>query len=273
MQRYIGCRLSGAGPNVVLLHASMSTAAQWKPLAAALERDHTVLAMDLIGYGDAPGPANPTTFSLRREAERVLAYTDACFGAGAPFKLVGHSYGGATALRIAREHPQRVSALVAYEPVCFNLLDEDEDARELALRLALQVSELAAQGRTAQAAALFYDFWNGPDTWRALPVTRRERLAALSLKVALDFQAVFLEPRSAQAYACIDAPALLLGGTRSFRMTRRILGKLAAVMSGARLAWVDGDHMAPAFSPETVNPLIETFLRGEAVAPAYAEAA
>ena len=43
--------------------------------------------------------------------------------AGTPFTLVGHSYGTAVALVEAVQQPQRVHALVLYEPTLFALVD------------------------------------------------------------------------------------------------------------------------------------------------------
>lgn len=43
--------------------------------------------------------------------------------AGESFTLVGHSYGGASALLAALRHPGRVRALALYEPTLFSVVD------------------------------------------------------------------------------------------------------------------------------------------------------
>ena len=45
--------------------------------------------------------------------------------AGSPLTLVGHSYGAAVALRAALDRPERVRAMVLYEPTLFSLVDAE----------------------------------------------------------------------------------------------------------------------------------------------------
>lgn len=264
MQAMPGYSVAGTGPGILLLHSSMSSRGQWRSLAAELARDHTVVAVDLYGCGEAPMPLRAVgeraEFSLADEAARLTRIADTCFGKGAPFLLAGHSYGGAAALHIARACPARITGLVAYEPVCFNLLDE-EDSRDLIGRVTRGLRAHVAAGRMREGARLFFDFWNGPDAFQALPEAVQERFAAVAPKVVLDFQALALEPMAPRAYQCIEAPVLLLGGTRSFRATRRILERLVPAMPNAALRWMEGDHMAPVTDPQRINPVIARFAR------------
>jgi pimeloyl-ACP methyl ester carboxylesterase len=250
--------------NVVLLHCSMSTGAQWRGLAARLDaRDHRVLAPDLLGYGGAPG-AREAGFSAVQEADRVAACADAAFGRGAPFHLVGHSYGGMVALHLARALPRRVASVVAYEPVCFNLLGrEDPDHRNVRV-LASTISLLVRAGRPFDASRRFYDFWNGDGAFGALPLAVQQRLEAAVAKVALDFAAAFAEPLGAAAYGTIEAPALVIAGTRSRPAMLRIVLELAQAMPRASLRQLQGTHMAPVTDPEPFNALVEDFLAARA---------
>lgn len=81
-----------------------------------------VLAGDSYGAGKSPGFPADRPGSLRDEVallEHVFAR------AGEPFVLVGHSYGAAVALIAAVSQPDRIRALVLYEPTLFSLLDAD----------------------------------------------------------------------------------------------------------------------------------------------------
>lgn len=248
------------GPGVVLLHSSLSSRQQWKRLALELERAYDVLAVDLLGYGDAPAVANPEAYSLREESAHVLALANERFGHGARFHLVGHSYGGLAALALAREHPGRIAGLAAYEPVCFNLGAAGDPDLALLRQVAATVAMHARAGRLLEATGLFFDYWNGPNAFRLLPLAAQERLAQDIAKVPLDFQAAFLEPRIARAYASITAPTLLMGGMQSPRLTRSLLKTLAHAIPHAALAWVEGGHMAPLTQPEQFNLMLGSFL-------------
>lgn len=80
----------------MLVHCSASSARQWKALADQLGRFQSV-ALDLYGHGNRKRWHGTGPLSLSEEA---AAIGGACPD-GAPFHLVGHSYGGAVALRFA----------------------------------------------------------------------------------------------------------------------------------------------------------------------------
>jgi pimeloyl-ACP methyl ester carboxylesterase len=89
-------REAGSGPAVVCLHANASGSGQWWPLMKRLGDRRRLLAPDSYGAGQSPEWASDRTITLADEVrliEPVLAL------AGKRFALVGHSYGGAVALR------------------------------------------------------------------------------------------------------------------------------------------------------------------------------
>ena len=105
----------GAGETVVLLHSSASSGAQWRSLCAPLAERFTALAPDLYGYGASdpwPGRAAMTLADEVAPLEALLARRPG------PVHLVGHSYGGAVALRLALRAPT-LRSLTLIEPVAF----------------------------------------------------------------------------------------------------------------------------------------------------------
>jgi len=52
----IHVRIGGQGPAVIMLHGFADTGDMWAPLAAELERDHTVIVPDLRGMGLSSHP-------------------------------------------------------------------------------------------------------------------------------------------------------------------------------------------------------------------------
>ena len=248
------------GPGVVLLHSSLSSRHQWKRLAGALGSRYDVLAPDLLGYADAPAVADAEGYEVRDEAVRVLALADERFGRGARFHLVGHSYGGLVALALARKHPERVAGLALYEPVCFNLASAGDPDLAQFQQMADAVSLHVRAARLTEATVLFFDYWNGPGAFRRLPEAAQARLVPAIVKLPLEFQGAFREPRLARAYAGIVAPALLMGGMHSPRLTRGLLRSLATALPNAALAWLDGGHMAPVTQPEQFDLMLGSFL-------------
>src|SRR5438045_1111417 len=110
---------TGRGETVVLLHASASSGAQWRSLTECLQGRCHVLAPDLHGYGQTDPRPEPALPGLGD----VAALVDAILGRDTQrIHLVGHSYGGAVALRLASDRPARLLSLTLIEPVAFHLL-------------------------------------------------------------------------------------------------------------------------------------------------------
>lgn len=98
----------GSGATVVLIHGFGGHTFSYRYQIADLSRDHRVVALDLLGYGYS-GRTTDADYSLTAQADRVLGLMDALGIERA--SLVGHSMGGAVAMRVAAGHPERVDRL------------------------------------------------------------------------------------------------------------------------------------------------------------------
>ena len=102
----------GSGAPLVLLHGIGLTWLTWRPVLAALEERHDVVALDLPGFGDSPAlPAGvrPTVPALADALEGELDR----LGIERPH-LAGNSLGGWLALELARRG--RAQSVVAVSP-------------------------------------------------------------------------------------------------------------------------------------------------------------
>ena len=259
----------GAGPAVVCLHSSASSSGQWRTLMERLAPRFRVLAVDLYGSGRTPAWPGDRPMQL----DDQVALLDAVFrAAGDRFHLVGHSFGGAIALKAALVDPSRLLSLVLYEPVLFSVLmadaPESDAAREI-LAVRDDTIRMIDQGDLEASAARFIDYWMGSGAWIATPENRKPAIAAAMRAVKPEWHAAFSEPAPLHAFAAIDVPTLLLTGTESKASARAVARLLTTVLPQARPVDLEGvGHMAPVTHPERVGPLIERFL--EAVQPAPA---
>lgn len=252
-----------ARPAVVLLHSSMSSRSQWADLMAQLEPHFRCIAVDLLGYGKSPFPAVADgAFTLAHEVDAVNAAIAAPLEPGEPFHLIGHSYGGATALRMARQMPERVLSLTLFEPVAFHLLQPDDMARS---EIAGVVANINVAASARDATRVFIDYWNRAGAFDALPETQQQRFTAQIAKVKLDFQALLGEPATLADLAQLAMPALVMSGARSPISTRRLAERLAAALPNADAVQTAGGHMAPITHGAAVNPVIAGFLTGAEV--------
>lgn len=107
-------RTAGIAPAVVFLPGYASDMSGTKALALedwAKAQGRAFLRFDYRGCGDSPGAFED--FTLADWYDDVLAMLDTIPG---PAVLVGSSMGGWLALRVARDHPERVAGLVGIAP-------------------------------------------------------------------------------------------------------------------------------------------------------------
>jgi len=102
---------AGVGPPLVLLHGWPQHWWCWRRLIPELARDHHVLAPDLRGFGWSDAP--PGDYAKSTFAADVLALLDA--EGIERVQVVGHDWGGYTALLLALEHPERVERVLALD--------------------------------------------------------------------------------------------------------------------------------------------------------------
>ena len=254
------------GETAVLLHSSAGSGAQWRSLSTQLADRFAVLAPDLYGYGASepwPGRAAMTLADEVAPLETLLARRPG------PVHLVGHSYGGAVALRLALQSPARLRSLTLIEPVAFHLL-RGGDAAQRALyaevgALADGVAGALGSGAYWCAMERFVDYWNGAGAFNQMPLDRRRDLSRRIGSVALNFTAVMAEPVARAAYRQIRVPTLLLAGAASPPTTRRIVALLAQTLPHARKQVVGGaGHMLPLTHRGAVEAAITEHLTGQA---------
>jgi pimeloyl-ACP methyl ester carboxylesterase len=103
---------AGTGDPVVLIHGSgpgVTSYANWRLVLPALAENFRVVAPDMVGFGFSERPAN-IEYGVQTWADQIVGLMDTLELPKA--HLVGNSFGGAIALRVASQHPDRVGKLV-----------------------------------------------------------------------------------------------------------------------------------------------------------------
>ncbi|WP_244441613.1 alpha/beta fold hydrolase [Pseudidiomarina atlantica] len=256
---------TATGAKILLLHSSQSNSGQWRELIQRLTPDYDVLAVDLLGYGKAPAAEveHSDAFRFTDEVPRILDGVSTLWG-DTPVILVGHSYGGALALKLALEKLLPVSAVAVYEPVAFHILDAKDPARAEIETIATETDQADAMLSTE----IFVDYWNRAGYFRALPNKVQQLMASQAHKVSMDFAALMGEPHKLVDYRLLDCPVLLLTGSESRLSAQTVAAQLQQVLPQVKVEQVSCGHMGPLTHPQLVNPLLVRFIRDHASAVA-----
>lgn len=240
---------------VVALHCSGAGAGQWRQLGTALAPDFDLHTPEHFGTESAGPWCGRHAFTLADEAAASIALIDAV---DSMIHLIGHSYGGGVALRVALERPHRIASLTLYEPSAFYLLsglgEAGAEARQEILGVVRATAEGVITGNYASAARHFVDYWNGSGAWNALRPDIQAALTRWLPKATLDFRALLEEPTPLSAYREFRFPVLVLRGEHAPPPTRVASEALAGAVPTARLLTIDGaGHMGPITHNAEVN--------------------
>lgn len=245
---------------VVFLHGTAASPRQWRELISHLPNSFETFTLDLPDYG--VHEVRSVQRSLSQEAQALIHRLR---GLGQPFHLVGHSYGGALALRIAIEWPSLVRSLTMFEPAMFHLLrDGHPIERQMHVDIAAveqQLRQAVTAGDPETGVAQFIDFWNGPGTFAQYsPETRQKVIAKASLILA-NFAALNQEAWSLSDCARVSCPTLGVYGEDSPLLVQHLTRLIAGAMAQAKVLPVSAaGHMLPVTHPKVAATMLNAHI-------------
>ena len=249
----IAWRAAGHGAPALLLHCGLAHSGAFSGLMRRLGERLAMRALDQPGHGGTG--RDPT----RRIQEQAVADARALL-AGTPAHLVGHSFGGTVALRLAIESPELVTSLTLIEPVQYSLLEETGDpafAAEMTAEAPMHAA--VAADDWPRATALFLERWGTAGGLAAMaPAQAAYMLARMPLVVAseIDLSGPAVAVRHADL-ARIACPVLLIDGGATPPVVPAILAVIAAAVPQAgRLTVPGAGHMLPVTHPGPVADAI-----------------
>jgi pimeloyl-ACP methyl ester carboxylesterase len=222
----------------------------------------TILAPDSYGAGKSPEWPSDRTIALDDEVQLIEHLIS-----GAPDKpvLVGHSYGAAVAMMTALRYPQKIRALIVYEPTLFMLEEAAAPPPNGVdgIRNAVDLAALSLDAGDPDAATChFIDFWMGVGSWAATPAERKPSIAKAVTKVRRWRHALTTEPTALAAFAALTMPVLYMMGGRSPESAHAVARRLVPVLPRVTVqTFEDLGHMAPVTDANTINAAIVEFLK------------
>jgi pimeloyl-ACP methyl ester carboxylesterase len=108
----VGFRIGAKGvqkgrPTLILIHGAGSNSQIFSPQVRFLDRTMNVLALDLPGHGNTPGPGEETISAYAEWVHNILDGSQL-----GPFFIGGYSMGGAITQEIGRRFPEKIQGLI-----------------------------------------------------------------------------------------------------------------------------------------------------------------
>lgn len=255
-----GVSIDGNGEIVVFLHSSLSSSKQWRSLAQTLSRSFTCINIDLLGYGEAPSVEHPSSFTFNTEIERIKTIINQV-SEGSKYHLIGHSCGGAIALKMAVENPESILSLSLYEPVSFHLYDSLPVSKisDIGKQIKGFAEQMASLDRS-QATQKFFDFWNGEGAFHIMPDKVKQAMINDIDKVHLDFKGIFHEKYTCEGISKISSPCLVLYGQYSPEISIQLSQNIIKELKDVQAVEVASAHMGPISHPHLIEPAIKQFI-------------
>ena len=234
-------------PSLLFIHGAGGSHQHWLNEVQELTRGSPTLplyAPDLPGHGLSDGPGRD---SIQSYANLLVGFLDAA--ALDQVVLVGHSMGGAIALEVAINHPERVVALglvatgaqLRVAPVILDSIRQDSDR---AVRL---ICEKAYR----------------PDAAPEVLRTSQRQMSAIPSEVLYGDFVACDRFDAVSRLAAIQVPVLVLCGTRDQLTPPRFSTYLRDHIGGAQLHMIEGaGHMPMIEQPEAVAQALRGFLAG-----------
>ena len=227
--------MSEPGRDVLALHCALASGATWRGVAGHLPNAR-LICPDLPGHGNAPG------WDVGRDfQDQALELALAAMPEG-PVDILGHSFGGTLALRLAVEHPDRVRSLALVEPVMFAAADAD--ARSAHAKEMAPFAEAMERGDREAAAAAFHAFW-GTGQWAALPGAARDAIAARIHLIPASEPAILRDVHDVLPRLPGDLPVLIVTRRAPPDIVGAIVRGLRDRLAQARTLRIGEDHMIP----------------------------
>ncbi|WP_424939112.1 alpha/beta fold hydrolase [Aliiroseovarius sp. S253] len=237
----------GTGPRVGLfIHCSLAHSGAWRGVRTVLGDYMTSLAYDLPGHGRSADWDGQGDY---QDAATHVALELLARRAQGPVDLVGHSFGGTIALRVAQIAPSKVRSLTLFEPVLFTTAKDDPAYAENHRYMNGVFAEAMRAGDRMEAARLFNCQWGGDAGWEALPARLKQDMADRIHLIPAGRSVTHEDVHGQVAPGALEKvtlPVLLLEGQRSPDLVRAVHDRMQARFPNVSRKVISGaGHMGP----------------------------
>jgi len=247
-------RTTGKGSWVVLLHGFLESIEIWDGFATQLEKDFSVLMVDLPGHGRS-GVVNEI-HSMELMSECVKAVIDHL--GISKFAICGHSMGGYVSLKIATMHPELVKGVVLFHS---HAAPDDESAKENRL----WTINIVKLNRTSFIHQFIPDLFADESKERLaaeIEILSNRAASTSGKSVVAALYGMLEREGSLDFLMSTEIPLLFVIGKNDSRMPYQKLLAQAMLPAHAEILLLDNvAHMGFLEAPEKIFPVIAHFMK------------
>jgi pimeloyl-ACP methyl ester carboxylesterase len=241
---------SGQGPTIVLVPGSCSTGAAWRPIMSQWQSRFRCVTTSLLGYGRTTERRTPVDSDIGHEAEILESVIRR---AACPVHLVGHSFGGLSALAVALRNRVPLLSLAILEgpaPEILRQMCEYSQYRSFREMTDIYFSMFQAGDRNAIQHMI--DFYGGAGTFVGWPQRVRDHAIETTASNILDWASAYGFRLTRPLLAKIDIPVLVLWGENSHPAVQRANQLLAQCTKASAITVAGAAHFMISTHPEEV---------------------
>jgi pimeloyl-ACP methyl ester carboxylesterase len=229
---------SGDGPTVVLVPGSCSTGAAWRPVVAQLKGRFRCVTTSLLGYGGTVERRTVLDADISHEADVLEAVIRR---AASPVHLVGHSFGGLSALAVAlRKRAPLLSLTIMEAPAPEILRPMREYRHYLAFRNMTDDYFNAFEAGDTAAISRMIDFYGGEGTFASWPQRVRDYAVQTTPVNLLDWASAYGFRLTPAVLATVTIPTLVMWGDASHPAAKRANQLIGQCIPDAAVASLSG---------------------------------
>jgi pimeloyl-ACP methyl ester carboxylesterase len=252
---------TGSGPALLFLPGSFSTGMGWKAVMGNLGDGYRMVTTSLLGYGATPDIRPDGNATM----EQQVGLIDRIIGQiGTPPHVVGHSYGGLSAIVHALTGRHKPASLLLVEANPLGLLRASGDLEHYGMFESMTRMYFADfAGGESDAARHVIDFYGGTGTFDSMPPKVRSYIVTTTPVNVRDWSSGTPFEPSKQTLQSIDIPTMVVRGGSSHPAMSRIAERLHESIPGSGLVTVEGgSHFLPNTHPAEIAALVRLQVHG-----------
>jgi pimeloyl-ACP methyl ester carboxylesterase len=252
---------TGSGPAILFLPGSFGTGAGWKAVLGHLGDRYRTVTTSLLGYGSTPDTRPDGNATMAQQVDLIDRIIDRI---GTSPHVVGHSYGGLSALVHTLTGQRRPRSLLLVEANPLGLLRSAGDLAHYAMFEAMTRPYFADFARgDAEAPRHVIDFYGGRGTFDSMPPKVRSYVVATAAVNVRDWSSGTPFEPSQETLQSIAMPTTVVRGGDGHPAMRRIAELLHDAIPAAHLVTIEGgSHFLPSSHAAEIAAVIRQHVDG-----------